>query len=142
MRFIPFLFLALFAGRATSSPSMDSTVSGRPWANKEQAGPTRVIPFEPDRTYSGATFLLQNWPNPASTNATIWFFVREIGAVSLKIYDAAWREIGYFAIPANRQSKGAWYRVVFPVGMLQSGEYFYRLQTSGSSEIRVMTILR
>ncbi len=86
--------------------------------------------------------LLQNNPNPASAGTVIWYFVKELGPVSLKLYDAKWSEVGYFAVPENNTAGGTWYEVHFSATIVRSGQYFYRLRTSGYSETKIMTVVR
>jgi hypothetical protein len=142
MRFpLAVILTIVCAGWAASSPGIDTTRCGTAPGCQEPSGATIVRPFQPKSRPANST-LLQNDPNPALTSTVIWYFVKEIGPVSLKLYDAKWREVGYFAVPGNRQSSGNWYEVHFSVKILRSGHYFYRLRTSGYSETRVMTVVR
>jgi|WetSurMetagenome_2_1015567.scaffolds.fasta_scaffold00017_6 hypothetical protein len=128
-------------GWAISSPRLDTVSFDAVAGQAEPSGATVVRPFPARQRLSYST-LLQNEPNPVSANTVIWYFVKEVGPVSLKLYDARWREIGYFAVPENQSSEGNWYWVRFSVEMLRSGVYFYRLRTSGFSTIKAMTIVR
>jgi hypothetical protein len=81
-----------------------------------------------------------NQPNPASSYTVIYFYIAQTGPVSLKLFDSRGKFIGYFIDGTG--VGGTTYRVLFPVGILAAGEYFYCLMTSEYSIVKKMVIVK
>ncbi|MBI3124117.1 MAG: T9SS type A sorting domain-containing protein [Ignavibacteriales bacterium] len=96
--------------------------------------------------------LSQNYPNPFNPETTISYKIAPLNLpkgeilqhVTLKVYDVLGREVATlvdeFKQPGN-------YEVAFNVktpymASLQSGIYFYRIQTNGYSETKKMLLLK
>lgn len=83
-----------------------------------------------DDTPVATTFNSGCYPNPFSTDATIWFDLPENGHVRLSVYDLNGRCLASLIdeeVPAGRHEKE------FSRGKLVPGIYFYRLQTGNKS---------
>ncbi len=143
MRLLLVLFLLfLCAEVAGGSPCGDTTRLPAIPGCKITGDETVVRPFQPGKA-SDRTILLQNQPNPASSYTDIYFYLIQAGPVSLKLYNTAGREIGYFAIPDNGYCMaGYWYDVHFPVNALSSGEYYYRMWSRNYTAVKKMIILK
>jgi hypothetical protein len=83
--------------------------------------------------------LLQNIPNPFRDNTTICYNLQEKRFVSLKVYTMAGREIA--ALVSETQDAGL-HQAVFNAAGLESGVYYYRLQTGASSDTRRLMLLK
>lgn len=78
----------------------------------------------PDKFY-----LSQNYPNPFNPTTNLEFGIRDLGFVSLKIYNESGKEV---ATLVNETKSAGYYNVVFDATIFSSGVYFYKL-TAGSS---------
>jgi len=93
--------------------------------------------------------LSQNYPNPFNPVTNLEFGlpaeasaqagISELGFVSLKIYDMLGKEV---AILVNENLNPGTYKYNFDASDLQSGVYFYKLQTDNFSEVKKMTLLK
>lgn len=87
--------------------------------------------------------LYPNYPNPFNPSTVIRYKVSAVNGtsqfVSLNVYDAYGQRVR--ALVYGRQSAGI-HQVRFDASGLASGIYYYRLQTSGSNQIRKMILLR
>ena len=81
----------------------------------------------------------QNYPNPFNPATTIEFRIAESGQASLKVYDILGREI---ATLVNEPLHAGTYETVWDASAFPSGVYYCRLTTSGSSEVRKMSIIK
>ena len=88
--------------------------------------------------------LSQNYPNPFNPSTTIMFSLEEKGRVSLLIYDLMGRRVRTLV---SSELEAGEHELVWD-GRDSSGEevasgiYLYKLQSSGSSQVRRMTLLR
>ncbi len=79
------------------------------------------------------TYLLaQSFPNPASAQATIRYYLQQPGVVTLHIFDAAGRRVARF-VEAYRD-KDAWHAVTLDTSRLANGAYFYQLHVVGFTD--------
>ena len=87
--------------------------------------------------------LAQNYPNPFNPSTKINFSIPKSGYVSLKVYDILGNEVsnlvsqdlttGSYTVDFNAAENG---------NALSSGVYFYRLSTSGFSEVKKMYLVK
>ena len=83
--------------------------------------------------------LLPNFPNPFNPVTTIRFGLPERMPVRVSVFDMLGREIKNLVdgtLPAG------FHEVSFDAGTFASGMYMYRLETSESVEVRLMTLLK
>jgi photosystem II stability/assembly factor-like uncharacterized protein len=83
--------------------------------------------------------LHQNYPNPFNPVTKINYDIPKNTFVTLKIYDILGRET---AVLVNETKQAGSYTVEFNASGLTSGVYFYRLETTGYSEIKKMILLK
>lgn len=88
--------------------------------------------------------LEQNFPNPFNPETTIGYKVQASSNVSLKVYDVLGREV---ATLVNNYHPAGTYKVAFNVdtrrgAQLQSGVYFYRMQTPSYTETKKMLLVK
>jgi hypothetical protein len=83
--------------------------------------------------------LSQNYPNPFNPNTKIQFSILRKSVVTLKIYDILGKEI---ATLVNEVKSAGSYSVDFNGSNLPSGNYFYRIETDGNSEVKKMTLVK
>jgi hypothetical protein len=100
---------------------------------------TAVLPLSETRTMPTTLELNPAYPNPFNAGTQLTFTLPQSGDVSLKIYDAAGRQVsnlanGYFLPGA--------YQVSFDGAGLPSGTYFARLISGGIETTRSMTLLK
>jgi photosystem II stability/assembly factor-like uncharacterized protein len=81
---------------------------------------------------------LFNYPNPVTQSTTISFTLPEPSYITLTLYDATGREV---AALMNGFMDAGEHDVPFQRGNTPSGVYFYRLESSGSSQTRAMVVL-
>jgi hypothetical protein len=91
-----------------------------------------------ERTPSAVT-LEQNVPNPFNPLTVIRYSLNRDGAVDLRVYDAAGREVTRLA--SGRQSRGS-HEVAWRPSNLASGVYFYVLKSGGERVTRKALLLR
>ncbi|CAN5609455.1 hypothetical protein BH10BAC5_BH10BAC5_22370 [soil metagenome] len=89
-------------------------------------------------TVSGFS-LNQNYPNPFNPATTIKFSIPENGFISLKIYDAAGKQIDELI---NDYKQAGVYEVSYSAASLSSGIYFYELNTKTYNEVKKMTLIK
>ncbi len=86
----------------------------------------------------GSLQLDSNYPNPFNGPTTIRFHLPESGAVKLVVYDMLGRKLE--TLIEERLSAGS-YETDFDAKRLPDGIYVYRLEASGQSKARLMTLL-
>ncbi|HPT02781.1 MAG TPA: T9SS type A sorting domain-containing protein [Bacteroidales bacterium] len=84
-------------------------------------------------------FLDQNFPNPFSQITTINYSIPERSFITLSVYDVLGNEV---AILVNETKKAGSYEAVFDAEFLNSGLYYYRLQTGKFSQARKLLLLK
>jgi hypothetical protein len=83
--------------------------------------------------------LQQNYPNPFNPSTAIEFQVAQAGQVSLTVYDALGKLLTTLT---NSDYAAGTYSLNFDATELPSGVYFYRLETQGFLQTRMMTLLK
>jgi len=85
--------------------------------------------------------LSQNFPNPFNPSTSIRYGITNTGFVSMKVYDAAGREVA--DLVNSYQNPGS-YEVNFSAGdyKLSSGVYYYRLTSGNFSEVKKMILTK
>lgn len=81
--------------------------------------------------------LLQNYPNPFNPATNIEFRIPDEGFVKLKIYDAAGKEVAELL---NKNMSMGTHKITFDASHLNSGVYFYKLETDKFSETKKMIV--
>lgn len=86
------------------------------------------------------SFLLeQNYPNPFNPSTTIKFFLPKAEFVTLKVYDAAGKEVAELVNGMKQQGN---YAAEFNAVNLASGIYFYRLEAGEFTEVKKMALIK
>ncbi len=83
--------------------------------------------------------LEQNYPNPFNPATTINYSVEKTGFVKLTVYDVTGKEVQTL-VSANMNA-GA-YSINFDASKLNSGMYFYKLESGSFSEVRKMMLIK
>jgi len=83
--------------------------------------------------------LSQNYPNPFNPSTKISFGIPRSGYTTLKIYDALGKEVTSLV---NSELQSGSYEVEFNAENLNSGIYFYKLQTDGFTETKKMVLVK
>ena len=99
-----------------------------------------VTGIDPVSTISPDEYWLsQNYPNPFNPETKITFNIPVSGFVSLKVYDNLGREVQ--TLVKEERTSGA-YTIEFKSDNLNSGVYFYKLQSGSFSETRKMVVMK
>ena len=77
----------------------------------------------------GQYVLAHNFPNPATDQATIRYFLQASGIVILRIFDLAGREVS--RQEQSYKEKERWYTATVNTSELPSGVYYYQIQLEG-----------
>ena len=92
-----------------------------------------------EKPLPGEAFRLnQNYPNPFNAKTTIGFSLSRPGPTSLKIFDAAGREM---ASLVDGPLQAGNHRFVFEAGSLPSGVYLYRLSGLGHVAVKKIVVM-
>jgi hypothetical protein len=83
--------------------------------------------------------LLENFPNPFKEETAISYKLLEKAFISLKIYTLDGKEV---ATLVNNIQEAGLHQVSFKAGGLESGVYYYRLQSGDSYETRRLILLK
>jgi hypothetical protein len=83
--------------------------------------------------------LNQNYPNPFNPETRIDFAIPKDGFVTLKVFDILGREV---AVVVKENLKAGTYTADFNAAGLNSGIYFYRLQSGSYMETRKMLLVK
>ncbi len=83
--------------------------------------------------------LSQNYPNPFNPSTKINFNTAQSGNVSLIIYNVLGQQVRTLV---NGFMEAGEHTINFSAEGLQSGLYFYKLQSSGMNEVKKMTLLK
>ncbi len=83
--------------------------------------------------------LLQNYPNPFNPTTIISYSIPQQNLVKLTIYDVLGKEVA--VLVDKEQEKGS-YQVEFNASLLESGVYFYRLETENYTRTRKQVLLK
>jgi len=83
--------------------------------------------------------LSQNYPNPFNPTTTISFNIEEASKVTLKVYNV----LGQLILTLlERNLTAGLHQVNFEANDLQSGTYFYKIETENFSEVRKMVLMK
>ena len=85
--------------------------------------------------------LRQNYPNPFNPSTNLEFGISELGFVSLKIYDAAGKEVATLVNEVLSPGKYNYQFSIFNY-QLSSGIYFYTLKSGEFTETKRMILLK
>ena len=83
--------------------------------------------------------LSQNYPNPFNPSTTIEFTVLDYDETRLSVFDILGREI---TVLVNERLRPGIYRYTFDASGLESGVYFYRINTRRYTESKKMILLK
>lgn len=83
--------------------------------------------------------LLQNYPNPFNPTTTIEYSIPQKEKVKITIYDIVGREI--ITLINQIQNAGA-YKIKFIANELNSGIYFYKMETGNFSDTKKMLLIK
>ena len=83
--------------------------------------------------------LNQNFPNPFNPSTTIKFTTPEAGNVSLKVYNLLGQQVRNLV---SGFMEAGTHSINFNAVGLQSGLYFYRLESAGLNQVKKMTLLK
>jgi hypothetical protein len=83
--------------------------------------------------------LYSNYPNPFNPSTTIKFAIPRKDNVKLTVYDALGRAVSELV---NGTKEAGTYEVSYNASSLASGIYFYKLETTGFSEVKKMMLLK
>jgi hypothetical protein len=83
--------------------------------------------------------LIQNYPNPFNPSTKISYSIKEVGFVTLKVYDILGVEI---ATLVNEQKTAGIYEADFNAANLPSGMYVYKLQSGSFTDVKKMLLTK
>ncbi len=83
--------------------------------------------------------LQQNYPNPFNPTTTISYQIPTTGFVSLKVFNILGQEVAKLV---NEVKAPGIYKVEFDAGKLNSGNYFYQIESKNFSEVRKMMLTK
>lgn len=83
--------------------------------------------------------LYQNYPNPFNPETTIKFDISKAGFISLKVYDISGKEVQNLF---NGVKEAGSYQLKFDGANLNSGVYFYKLLTNGTTITKSMILVK
>jgi len=83
--------------------------------------------------------LEQNYPNPFNPSTTINFSLPKEQYVKLAVFNVAGKQV---AEMVNRKMKAGSHSLNFNAQNLVSGQYFYKIETSGFSKVKKMLLLK
>jgi hypothetical protein len=92
-----------------------------------------------DPEMTGIFQLFQNYPNPATSTTLISYQLQVNTFITLKVFDFQGREIT--TLVNEYQSAGV-HSIEFNTSGLQSGVYFYRIETEANHDIKKLTIIK
>ena len=87
-----------------------------------------VVHVRAERNY----LLAQSFPNPASGQATIRYFLQQPGIVSLHLFDAAGRLV--LRLTDKYREEDTWHAVTVDTSTLSAGVYYFQLHLEGFAE--------
>jgi len=105
------------------------------WILKDLLGITDVKNENLPTSYS----LEQNYPNPFNPTTTIEYSLPRNGFVTLKVFNVLGKEV---ATLVNGQVEAGKHKVDFDASTLNSGVYFYRIESGTFVETKKMILLR
>ncbi|MGE5436737.1 MAG: T9SS type A sorting domain-containing protein [Syntrophothermus sp.] len=112
-----------------------TTDGGYTW----DCSPMNLILGNNDKLHFNKYSLEQNYPNPFNPSTIINYTIANSGIVKLVVYDIIGREVA--TLVNEYQSSGA-YNIEFNATDLNSGVYFYRIDSGGYSKVKKMMVLK
>ena len=89
--------------------------------------------------FPSAFVLKQNYPNPFNPITTIRYDVKEIGLVSLKIFDILGREV---ATLTHEEHSAGVYSMTWDAAGMPSGIYLCRMEAEGFAQVRKLLLVK
>jgi hypothetical protein len=83
--------------------------------------------------------LSQNYPNPFNPTTTINYSVENAGPVTISIYNLMGQKVAELV---NESKAAGSYNVIWNAANAASGMYYYRLEASGQTMTRKMTLIK
>ena len=83
--------------------------------------------------------LEQNYPNPFNPSTTIEYSIPQSGLVTLKVFNVLGKEV---ATLVNGQNDAGNHKVEFDASALNSGVYFYKIESGSFAETKKMILLK
>ncbi len=83
--------------------------------------------------------LEQNYPNPFNPSTTIEFSIPQNGFITLKVFNVLGREV---ATLVNEQVEAGKHKVEFDASNLNSGVYFYKVESGSFADTKKMILLK
>jgi len=83
--------------------------------------------------------LEQNYPNPFNPSTTIEYSIPQTGLVTLKVYDVLGNEV---AILVNGHNEAGIHQVDFNASNMNSGVYFYKIESGNFIETKKMILIK
>jgi len=105
------------------------------WILKNTTTVNKVDDFNAPIQFS----LAQNYPNPFNPSTTIEYSIPQSGLVTLKVYNVLGSEI---ATLVNRQNIAGTHKVDFNASNLNSGVYFYKIESGKFVETKKMILIK
>jgi hypothetical protein len=105
------------------------------WILKNNTVITEVEDFNQPSNYS----LEQNYPNPFNPSTTIEFSIPKSEIVSLKVFNVLGKEV---ATLINGQVETGKHKIEYDATGLNSGVYFYKIESENYTETRKMILLK
>jgi hypothetical protein len=99
-----------------------------------------TIVTEAEDFYQPLTFSLeQNYPNPFNPSTTIEYTIPESGVVTLKVYNVLGKEV---AALVNGRNDAGKHKIEFDASLLNSGVYFYKIESGSFVETKKMVLIK
>jgi len=83
--------------------------------------------------------LQQNYPNPFNPSTTIEYSIPQSGLVTLKVFNVLGKEV---ATLVNGQNDAGNHKVEFNASALNSGVYFYKIESGNFVDTKKMILLK
>jgi hypothetical protein len=83
--------------------------------------------------------LKQNYPNPFNPSTRINYSVKETGLVKLSVYNLLGEVV---SVLVNQNQEAGSYDVKFDASNIQSGVYFYKLESGNQVETKKMMLIK
>ncbi|MDH3267375.1 MAG: T9SS type A sorting domain-containing protein, partial [Ignavibacteria bacterium] len=100
---------------------------------------TTIVTEGEDFTIPLQFSLEQNYPNPFNPSTTIEYTIPQNGFVSLKVFNVLGKEV---ATLVNGQNDAGNHKVEFDATSLNSGVYFYRIESRNFVETKKLVLLK
>jgi len=105
------------------------------WILKNSTSVTAVDDFNQPLSFT----LEQNYPNPFNPSTSIEYTIPKSGLVTLKVYDVLGREV---ATLVNGQNESGKHTVEFDASNLNSGVYFYKIESGNFFATKKMILVK